>query len=123
MPPDGTLRASIPVLGRIALAPDLAGAGERRGRPTTTASPPTWAAASTSARATLDAAGTAGPAGARTTTPTIQAALAALGGDGVVEITDSGRYEETLAVAVQADGHVICAPPSSAGRRSCSAAS
>ena len=38
---------------------------------------------------------------------TIQAALAALGGDGIVEITDSGRYEESLAIAVQAGGHVI----------------
>jgi hypothetical protein len=38
--------------------------------------------------------------------PTIQAALAALGGDGVVEITDSGRYEETFGIAVNADGHV-----------------
>lgn len=38
---------------------------------------------------------------------TIAAALAALGGNGVVEITDSGRYEETLSVAVIADGHVI----------------
>jgi len=37
---------------------------------------------------------------------TIQAALAALGGDGVVEVADSGRYEETLAIAVVADGHV-----------------
>jgi hypothetical protein len=38
--------------------------------------------------------------------PTIQAALAALGGNGVVEITDSGRYEETFSIAVAADGHV-----------------
>lgn len=38
---------------------------------------------------------------------TIQAALTALGGDGVVEITDSGRYEETLSVAVAADGHIV----------------
>ena len=38
---------------------------------------------------------------------TIQSALAALGGDGVVEVTDSGRYEETLSVAVHAGGHVI----------------
>jgi hypothetical protein len=38
---------------------------------------------------------------------TIAAALAALGGNGVVEITDSGRYEETLSVAVVADGHVV----------------
>jgi hypothetical protein len=33
---------------------------------------------------------------------TIQAALAALGGQGVVEITDSGRYEETLGIDVAA---------------------
>ncbi len=38
---------------------------------------------------------------------TIAAALTALGGNGVVEISDSGRYEETLSVAVIADGHVI----------------
>jgi hypothetical protein len=37
---------------------------------------------------------------------TIAAALAALAGNGVIEITDSGRYEETLAVAVAAKGHV-----------------
>lgn len=34
--------------------------------------------------------------------PTIQAALDALGGQGVVEISDSGRYEETLSIAVAA---------------------
>jgi hypothetical protein len=34
--------------------------------------------------------------------PTIQAALNALGGKGTVEITDSGRYEETLSVHVNA---------------------
>jgi hypothetical protein len=39
--------------------------------------------------------------------PTIAAALAALGGDGVIEITDSGRYEDTLAVSVSAAGHLI----------------
>ena len=33
---------------------------------------------------------------------TIQAALDALGGEGVVEITDSGRYEETLGIDVAA---------------------
>jgi len=33
---------------------------------------------------------------------TIQAALTALGGDGVVEISDSGRYEETPAITVAA---------------------
>jgi hypothetical protein len=38
---------------------------------------------------------------------TIAAALAALGGSGVVEITDNGRYDETLTVAVNAGGHVI----------------
>jgi hypothetical protein len=37
---------------------------------------------------------------------TIQAALAALGGSGIVEIADSGRYEETLSIAVPADGNV-----------------
>lgn len=38
---------------------------------------------------------------------TIAAALAALHGNGVVEIADSGRYEETLAVSVIDDGHVV----------------
>ncbi|MDB4891342.1 MAG: hypothetical protein JWL61_3197 [Gemmatimonadetes bacterium] len=33
---------------------------------------------------------------------TIQSALSALAGDGVVEVTDSGRYDETLAVQVSA---------------------
>lgn len=38
---------------------------------------------------------------------TIAAALAALAGDGVVEIADSGRYEETLSVSVAPGGHII----------------
>lgn len=38
---------------------------------------------------------------------TIAAALAALHGNGVIEIADSGRYEETLAVSVIDDGHVV----------------
>jgi len=38
---------------------------------------------------------------------TIQAALAALGGSGVVEIADSGRYEEILTVNVDAGGRVL----------------
>ncbi|HFE32033.1 MAG TPA: hypothetical protein ENJ17_01850 [Gammaproteobacteria bacterium] len=37
---------------------------------------------------------------------TLQAALDALGGGGVVEITDNGRYEETLNVNVAANGHI-----------------
>ena len=37
---------------------------------------------------------------------TIQAALTALGGQGVVEITDSGRYEETLSFAVAANQRI-----------------
>lgn len=37
---------------------------------------------------------------------TIQAALAALGGQGVVEITDSGRYEETLSIEVDASQRI-----------------
>jgi hypothetical protein len=37
---------------------------------------------------------------------TIQAALAALGGAGVVEISDSGRYEETLDISANADQRV-----------------
>jgi hypothetical protein len=37
---------------------------------------------------------------------TIQAALTALGGDGAVEITDSGRYEEVLNVQVAANRRV-----------------
>jgi hypothetical protein len=38
--------------------------------------------------------------------PNLQDALDALGGSGLVEITDSGRYEETLAVAVAADAAI-----------------
>jgi hypothetical protein len=38
--------------------------------------------------------------------PTIQAALAALAGAGVVEITDSGRYEETLSIHATANAQV-----------------
>jgi hypothetical protein len=38
--------------------------------------------------------------------PTIQAALTALGGAGVVEITDSGRYEETLHIDAAAGQRV-----------------
>ncbi|MEO8411534.1 MAG: hypothetical protein ABI478_13280, partial [Propionivibrio sp.] len=38
--------------------------------------------------------------------PTIAAALAAIAGDGVVEITDSSRYSETLTIAVVADSSV-----------------
>ena len=37
---------------------------------------------------------------------TIQAALTALGGQGVVEITDSGRYEETLSIDVAASQRI-----------------
>jgi hypothetical protein len=37
---------------------------------------------------------------------TIQAAFTALGGQGVVEITDSGRYEETLSINVAASGRI-----------------
>ena len=37
---------------------------------------------------------------------TIQAALTALGGAGVVEITDSGRYAETLSISASADQRV-----------------
>lgn len=37
---------------------------------------------------------------------TIQDALNALGGDGVVEITDNGRYEEALSVQVAANGRI-----------------
>jgi hypothetical protein len=38
---------------------------------------------------------------------TIQAALAALAGNGVVEITNSGRYQETLSVHVMHGGQVV----------------
>ena len=37
---------------------------------------------------------------------TVQGALSALGGAGVVEITDNGRYEESLSVAVAADAAI-----------------
>ena len=36
--------------------------------------------------------------------PTLSAALTALGGDGVIEITDSGRYEDTLDIQIAAGG-------------------
>jgi hypothetical protein len=104
VPPDGKY-AIDPVLGRIAVAPDLdvpetvrvtyhygfsapIGGGEygreRRADPqgVTVRQVPTQDA-------------------------TIQAALAAIAGNGVVEIVDSGRYEETLSVAVQASGRVV----------------
>ena len=104
IPPAGRY-AIDPVLGRIALAPnlpvpqsvrttyhygfsaDLGGGEYARERP-------------------VDAVGTV-VLRVPNDHPTIQAALAALGGNGVVQITNSGRYEETPAVAVQADGHVI----------------
>jgi hypothetical protein len=38
--------------------------------------------------------------------PTIAAALGDIAGNGVVEITDNGRYDETLAISVVADGSV-----------------
>ncbi len=38
--------------------------------------------------------------------PTIAAALIAIGGNGVIEITDNGRYNETLSIEVIADGSV-----------------
>ena len=38
--------------------------------------------------------------------PTVAAALTALGGAGVVEITNSGRYEETLSIAASANAAV-----------------
>lgn len=38
--------------------------------------------------------------------PTIQAALTALGGAGIVEITDHGRYEETLTITVDAEATI-----------------
>ena len=38
---------------------------------------------------------------------TIAAALAALAGDGAVEIADSGRYEEMLSIDVTPGGHVV----------------
>ena len=37
---------------------------------------------------------------------TIQKALDKLGGDGVVVVTNNGRYEETLKVRVKAGGHI-----------------
>ena len=38
--------------------------------------------------------------------PTITAALTAIAGDGIVEITDSSRYEETLTIDISAEGSV-----------------
>ena len=56
---------------------------------------------------------------------TIQAAIDAIeatGDGGVVQIVDSGRYEETLAIAVRAERASSCAPTTAAGRRWSSAA-
>lgn len=39
--------------------------------------------------------------------PDLAAALAAIAGNGVIEITDSGRYVETLNLAVAADGQLV----------------
>jgi hypothetical protein len=104
-PPDG-LYAIDPVLGRIALpadAPDPAdvritwhegfsadiGGGEyERGDDL-----PTPPDGTTVVRVPDDEA-------------TIAAALTAIAGDGVIEVTDSSRYQETLAVDVVADGSV-----------------
>jgi hypothetical protein len=104
VPPDGRY-AIDPVLGRIAVAPDL---------PVPASVQVTYhygfsadlGGGEYARERVLDAAGTTVlrvPADHAT----VQAALAALGGDGVVEITDSGRYEENLAIAVQAGGHVV----------------
>lgn len=103
VPPNGAYGID-PVLGRIALAPDVAvpasftvtyhdafsadmGGGEyaREREPD--------ASGTTILRVPADHA-------------SIGAALAALGGNGVVEITDNGRYEETLSVAVAAGGQI-----------------
>ncbi|MFC5569089.1 hypothetical protein ACFPN1_03280 [Lysobacter yangpyeongensis] len=104
LPPAGKY-AIDPVLGRIALPPGLPagtrvrvdwhygfgaalGGGEYE-RAATFAEP----ASTTPVRVPQDHA-------------TIQAAITALGGQGVVEITDSGRYEETLAIDVAASQRI-----------------
>lgn len=104
-PPDG-IYAIDPVLGRIALPPDSPdpatvqltwhegfpadiGGGEYE-RGSTLPMPPLGAAV---VQVPDDHA-------------TLAAALAAIAGDGVIEITDSGRYGETLAIDVIADGSV-----------------
>ena len=104
LPPAGKYAVD-PVLGRIALPPGLPantrvrvdyhygfgadlGGGEYE-RATTFAEPPSVAPI----RVPQDHA-------------TIQAALTALGGQGVVEITDSGRYEEALGIDVAASQRI-----------------
>lgn len=105
-PPADGLYAIDPVLGRIALPMDAAdpaevrvtwhegfsadiGGGEyERGPslPTLSAQPP--------------------PILVPTEQPTIAAALTALDGNGVIEITDSSRYQETLSIQIIEDGAV-----------------
>lgn len=104
VPPAGRY-AIDPVLGRIALAPDLAVPVSVR----TTYHYGFPADLGGGEYARERAADRAGTTVLRVPDDhsTIQAALTALGGNGVIEITDSGRYEETLSLAVLADGHVI----------------
>ena len=104
VPPDGTYGID-PVLGRIALAADLP-------VPQSVAVTYHDAFSADMGGGEYDRPREADAAGTTVLHvpgdhPTIAAALAALGGSGVVEITDSGRYEETLAVTVNAGGHVI----------------
>ena len=104
VPPDGTYGID-PVLGRIALAADLP-------VPQSVAATYHDAFSADMGGGEYDRPRDADAAGTTVLHvpadhPTIAAALAALGGSGVVEITDSGRYEEALAVTVNAGGHVI----------------
>ena len=103
-PPAGRY-AIDPVLGRIAVAPELAVPASVRTTYHYGFSADTGGGEYARERV-ADSAGTV-VRRVPDDDPSIGAALAALGGDGVVEITDSGRYEETLAVVVQADGHVV----------------
>jgi hypothetical protein len=91
-----------PVLGRVALAPDVA--------------VPTRVELSYHYGFSADLGGgeysrELSPAPLALSVPddhaTIGAALAALGGAGVIEITDSGRYEETLAISVSAGERLV----------------
>ena len=104
VPPDGTYGID-PVLGRIALAGDLP-------VPQTVAVTYHDAFSADMGGGEYDRPREADAVGTTVLHvpadhPTIAAALAALGGSGVVEIADSGRYEETLTVTVNAGGHVI----------------
>ncbi|HEV7588191.1 MAG TPA: hypothetical protein VGO40_08655 [Longimicrobium sp.] len=104
LPPDGEYAVD-PVLGRVALPGDLV-------FPTPVAATWHYGFSADLGGGEYDRAGTfaADPAAAVVRVPadqpTIQDALDALGGDGVVEVTDNRRYEEAPQVSVAAGGRI-----------------